>query len=114
MGDDIKAIAALDFEGISERIENKLMERGTLTSLVGTGQFNLVVNVSWNKEAKEIDESTRIEVDEKVDVSDDDKEYIADIVTDRVTEVVELESGVADLSDLDVGGSRDVRIVISD
>lgn len=114
MGDDIKAIAALDFEGISERIENKLMERGTLTSLVGTGQFNLVVNVSWNKETKEIDESTRIEVDEKVDVSDDDKEYIADIVTDKVTEVVEMEAGVKDLSDLNVGGSRDVRISISD
>ncbi len=114
MGDDLKTIADLDFENISERIENKLMERGALTSLVGTGQFMLTVNVSWNNETNEIDECTTIEVDEEVDVSDDDKEDIADIVTDKVTEVVMLETGIKDLSDLDVGGSRNVIIETSD
>ncbi|MDC1295706.1 hypothetical protein N8077_05180 [Myxococcota bacterium] len=98
----------------SERIENKLMAKGALTSLVGTGQFMLTVNISWNSETNEIDECTTIKVDEEVNVSDDDKEDIADIVTDKVTEVVTLETGIKDLSDLDVGGSRDVIIETSD
>ena len=110
MENDLKAISALDFQSIGERIENKLMEQGTLTALVGTGQFMVTLKLLWNSETNEIDETTTIEVDEDVDVSDDAKEDIADIVTHSVTEVVELETGIADLSDLDVGGSRDVKI----
>ena len=113
MGNDLEAISALDFQSISERIENKLMERGALTGLVGTGQFMVTLNLSWNSETKEIDETTTIEVDEDVDVSDDAKEDIADIVTDLVKEVVQLETGITDLSDLDVAGFRDVKIEFS-
>ena len=110
MGNDLETIAALDFQDIGERIENKLMERGALTKLVGTGQFMVTLNLSWNSETNEIEETTTIEVDKDVDVSDDSKEDIADIVTDLVKEVVELETGITDLSDLDVAGYRDVKI----